>query len=171
MKFIQKTYKKFTIKLASIISCCIALSLSACAPHLGGNDYEASAVGEISSTLQGTIIATRVVKLRRDNAHQPGVGTAAGAVTGAIAGSTIGGGHKMPLVSGALGGLLGGAAGHAIENKLTEQNGIEYHIKLNTGEIITLTQGLEPKLSVGQKILVIKSNRNRSRIVPDPTYH
>lgn len=169
MKFIVNFYKKITIKLLLITSC-LALALSACAPNLGGNDYDASGVGEISKTLKGVIVASRIVKLRPDDAHKPGTGAAAGVITGALLGSTLGGGSKTPLVTGAIGGLLGGAAGHAIGNKITEQNGMEYHIKLENGEIITLAQGLEPKLSVGQKVLVIKSERNRSRVVPDSNY-
>ncbi len=166
-KFTQ-SYTKFSTKLLLIISCA-SLFLGACAPKLGGNDYDVSGAGEISSTLKGTIIATRVVKLRPDNSHKAGTGATAGGLTGAVLGSTIGGGHKMPFVAGAIGGLAGAFAGHAIEQKLTEQDGMEYHIKLANGEIITLTQGLEPRLSIGQKVLVIKSDRSRSRVVPDNT--
>ncbi len=146
---------------------CGLLLLTSCAPKLGGNDYEVSSVGEISTTLKGIITATKTVKLRPDNSSKPQMGAAAGAVSGAVLGSAVGGGHNMPLIAAVVGGLAGGAAGHAIENKLTEQDGTEYQIKLDTGKLISIAQGLEPRLTVGQKVLVIESNRGRSRVIAD----
>jgi outer membrane lipoprotein SlyB len=145
------------------------MALSGCAPKLGGNDYGVSGAGEISKTRKGVIVATRSVILRPDNSHEAGTGAAAGAIGGAALGSTIGGGDTMPIVSAVIGGIAGGAAGHAIEGKLTEQEGTEYHIKLANGTTITIAQGVEPRMSVGQKVLVIESKRSRSRVVPDNT--
>lgn len=166
MNFDLNNYIK---KTALLTLSCGVLFLSACAPKLGGNDYDVSGVGEISTTHKGVITATKTVKLRPDDSSKPKVGAVAGAASGAMLGSTVGGGHKMPLVSAVVGGLAGGFAGHAIENKLTEQDGTEYQVKLDNGKLITLAQGLEPKLSVGQRVLVIESNRSRSRVVADNT--
>jgi len=49
------------------------------------------------------------------------------------------------------------------------QEGTEYQIKLDNGSTITIAQGIEPRLAVGQRVLVIESNRSRSRMVPDNT--
>ena len=163
------TTNKYIKKVFLLVISCSLLLLNACAPKLGGNDYEVSGVGEISTTSKGVIMAARTVKLRPDDSHKAGLGTAAGGVSGVLLGSTVGGGHKMPLVAAVVGGLAGGAAGHAIEGKLTEQDGTEYQIKLENGKLITLAQGSEPKLVVGQKVLVIESNRARSRVVADNT--
>lgn len=165
MNFNNYIMKKFALLILS----CGILFLSACAPKLGGNDYDVRGVGEISTTHKGVIIAAKTVKLRPDDHNKAGTGAMAGAASGAVLGSTVGGGDKMPLVSAVIGGLAGGFAGHAIENKLTEQDGTEYQIKLENGKVITLAQGLEPKLSVGQRVLVIESNRSRSRVVADNT--
>ena len=166
MNFDLNNYIK---KIALLTLSCGILFLSACAPKLGGNDYDVSGVGEISTTLKGIIVARKTVKLRPDNSDKPQIGAAAGVASGALLGSTIGGGHKMPLVAAVVGGLAGGAAGHALQNKLTEQDGTEYQIKLDSGKLITIAQGLEPSLAVGQKVLVIESNRSRSRVVADNT--
>ena len=152
---------------AIILVSLLGLGASGCDPKLGGNDYDVRGAGEISTTLKGTVVATRAIKLRPDDSHRAGTGATAGVVSGAVLGSTVGGGKKMPLVGAVIGGLAGGAAGHAIEGKLTEQEGTEYHIKLDNGDTITLAQGVEPRLSVGQRVLVIKSNRSRSQVVPD----
>ncbi len=163
-----KTNTYMTKVFLSIVSCGLLL-LTSCAPKLGGNDYDVSGVGEISTTLKGVVMATKTVKLRPDNAEKPGVGAMGGATSGALLGSVVGGGRNMPLVSAVLGGLAGGVAGHAIENKLTSQDGTEYQIQLDSGKLITIAQGIEPKLVAGQRVLVIESNRSRSRVVADNT--
>lgn len=172
-------------KIFLLISCCSLLTISACTPKLGGDDYDVQSVGQVSTTLKGVVVATRKIKIRANDAPQePGVGAAVGGIGGAVAGSTVGGGHKMPLVSAIVGGIAGGVTGHMIEQKLKEQDGIEYQVKLDRGDVITIAQGAEPKLVVGQRVLVIESNPNlkvgrggvlieskqaRSRIVPDNT--
>ena len=173
----------YTKKLFLLVSCLGFLAISACTPNLGGSDYDVQSVGQVSTTLKGVIVATRKIKIRAsDNPQEPGTGAAIGGIGGAVAGSTIGGGHHMPLVSAVVGGIAGGVAGHMLEKKIKEQDGVEYQVKLDRGDLITIAQGLEPKMAVGQRVLVIESNphlregrggrlieskHSRSRIVPD----
>lgn len=143
-----------------------SLLISGCAPKLGGHDYNVKGVGEVSKTLKGVIIGARSVMINAHNNSQMGAGAAIGGISGALLGSQIGGGRGQ-ILTGVLGGLLGGGAGHLAEGHLQNQEGMEYQVQLHNGEVITLSQGAEPKMSVGQRILVIESNRDRSRIVPD----
>jgi outer membrane lipoprotein SlyB len=69
------------------------------------------------------------------------------------------------MVATGAGAVLGGVAGHAVQNRA--KNGVEYTVKLDSGETITLAQGAEPKLSAGQRVYVVNSNKGRSRIVPE----
>ena len=146
-----------------------SLMLSACAPKLGGNDYTAHGAGEISQTFKGTIASSRVVTINGSDGKL-GAGAAVGGITGGLLGSTLGGG-KGRLVTGVLGGLAAGAAGHLLEQKMTEQQGMEYQVQLDRGDIVTLTQGEDPKMAVGQRVLVIQSGKDRSRVVPDGSAH
>ncbi len=143
-----------------------SIMLSACTPKLGGDDYSTSGAGEISQTFKGTIIAMRPVAINNNPNGSLGAGAVIGGLSGALLGSTIGGG-KGRLVTGVLGGLAGGGAGQLIENKMGEQQGTEYQVQLDRGDVITLTQGEEPKMAVGQRVLVIQSGKDRSRVVPD----
>jgi len=154
--------KKFLLVAALTTA---ALSLSACTPKLGGNDYSARSVGEISETLKGTVVSMRVVNISAKDASTPGVGALGGAVAGGVLGSQVGKGSG-PAVIGTLGALGGAALGHYAEGRLTEQEGFEYQVQLDRGDIITLSQGAEPRLAIGQRVLVIKSNKDRSRVVP-----
>ena len=148
----------------SIVTVSMLGFLASCAPKLGPNDYSVKGAGEISQNYSGVIVSARPVTINATDPSKPGIGALAGAGTGALAGSLIGQG-KTPWIAGGLGALAGGFAGHAIEQKATEQTGMEYEVKLDAGGSITLTQG-EPFLAVGQRVKVIQSARDRSRIVP-----
>ncbi len=142
-----------------------AVLLSGCAPKLGGNDYAVSGAGEISQTHKGVILSMRKVNFEGTSNAQTG-GAVAGGVAGAALGSAAGGGRGS-LVTMALGGVAGALAGNAIGKAASEQDGLEYTVKLSDGSTITLAQGIEPLLRVGQNVLVIRSDRGRSRIVAD----
>ena len=154
------------IKKTSSIACVALLSvvISGCAPRLGGSDYSVGGVGEVSTTLEGVVIAKRTVRLNGMDNSQPGVGAVAGGLGGALAGNAIGKGHGRSLAT-AGGALAGAFAGHFVEQGMKDQDGFEYQVKLTTNEVITIAQGLEPNLTVGQPVFVIKSDRSRSRII------
>jgi outer membrane lipoprotein SlyB len=151
----------------------VSISLTGCSPRIGGNDYALGGVGEIGTTLRGVIINARNVNVSSSTTtegdNKAGLGAATGAVAGAVAGSQIGKGRGS-AIAGVVGALAGGVAGHYIERGLTDQTGIEYQIQLDNGSIVTVVQGPDPKLSVGQRVMVIKSNRDRSRVVADRAY-
>ncbi len=155
------------ILIVSLVST-VALLVSACAPKLGGSDYNVRGVGEISQTLRGTVISARPVIINASDNSQFGAGAGIGGLSGALLGSQIGGG-KGRVLTGTLGALGGAAAGHLIQQKATEQEGMEYQVQLDRGDVITISQGAEPRISSGQRVLVIQSNKERSRIVPDTT--
>ena len=155
---------KNLLVVSAAVSC--ALLSTGCTPKLGGNDYSVKGAGEISQTQKGVIIAARPVMINAQDASQPGVGSVVGGLSGAVLGSQIGQG-KGSMVAGVLGGLAGAGAGHLIQGKATEQEGVEYQVQLDRGDVITLTQGAEPKMSAGQRVLEVQGNRDRSRIVPD----
>jgi outer membrane lipoprotein SlyB len=152
------------------------LTVSGCAPRIGASNVSVQGVGEMSETLRGVIIAARPVTIsasRQDMDNQPGAGAALGAVGGGVLGSQIGQGSGSVLA--ALGGAaLGGVAGHMIGQKITDQEGMEYQIQLERGGIVTMRQGADPILRVGQRVMVINSSKDvlnhgggNSRVIPD----
>lgn len=173
--------KKILMLSAAVLS---AANLTGCAPKIGGNDYSVAGSGEISDTKRGIIIGKRIVNINaRDPEHQndPSVGALAGGVGGAVAGSNIGKGNGAVAAT-AIGAIAGAVAGHFAEQKLTEQQGFEYQVELDNGQILTLAQGADLDMPVGQRVLVItpmksgntttiymggRTNTSRARIVPD----
>lgn len=144
----------------SLVLC--MLLLSGCATNeFSGNRYEGAAVGEVSRTDRGYVLSLRKVEIKPESSI---TGTALGAVGGGLLGSMFGGGNGKYLTA-AAGAVAGGVAGNAIGSK--SQEGIEYTVKLDNGSVISLTQGIEPHISVGQRVYVINSNKGRSRIVAE----
>jgi outer membrane lipoprotein SlyB len=105
--------------------------------------------------------------------NQPGTGAAVGAIGGGVLGSQIGQG-KGSVLAALAGAAAGGVAGHMIGQKITDQEGMEYQIQLERGGIVTMRQGADPILRVGQRVMVINSSKDmlnrgggNSRVIAD----
>lgn len=136
-----------------------------CARNISSNSYDARKVGEASSTFEGVVISVRKVMVEEgDNLEDNKTGALAGTIAGAAVGSTIGGGNAK-YVTGGLGALAGGFAGAYAEKALKSQGGLEYTVKLSSGNIKTVVQGLDSPLNVGQPVYLIVSQNGRSRVI------
>jgi outer membrane lipoprotein SlyB len=137
-----------------------SLSLAACAPDLSSSTYNAGQVGVANQTVTGTIVGKRLVRIDRDR----NIGTAVGAVGGAVAGSFIGGGTRENILGGLGGAVLGGLAGNAIEKGVVRQQGFEYVIRINKNQTISVTQTADNNLAIGERVMVIYGNP--VRVIP-----
>lgn len=157
-------------KILLVAVATLPLFLTSCAPKLGGSDYSMADVGANSTSLRGSIVAMRTININASQPNQPGVGAAVGAVSGAVIGNVVS--NHGPFTT-LVGGLLGGVGGHLAEQGLTSQEGIEYTVQLDSGEVHTIAQGAEPRMSVGQRVIVVLNNKGvmgqnaRSRVIPD----
>jgi outer membrane lipoprotein SlyB len=181
-------------KIVSVLS--ILLVVSACAKNLDPNFYSQKDSGKVSETYQGIVLSSRpVVVGGADEPLGNTTGLVVGGLAGGIAGNQFGsgGGNLAATVGGA---LVVAAVGSLIEGELSKQPGIEYVIKIwdnnnvysvdetvedNKGKttkrkkdvrrdnerVLTLVQGPQSKMEVGQKVFVIVSANGRSRVVLD----
>lgn len=140
----------------------LAGSLTACTPDISAGSYTTNQVGAASETQSGTIINATPVKV--SGSRTEGVGTLVGALAGGVAGSAIGGSGRANALGAIGGAVLGGAAGNMAEGHMTKQTGMQYSVRLSNKRIVTVTQGMEPVLAVGQRVLVIFSNP--ARVIP-----
>ncbi|HCP77733.1 MAG: hypothetical protein CML16_11125 [Pusillimonas sp.] len=145
----------------SVAAVCVAL-LAGCANNINPNTYSVSSVGQVNRTIAAVIVSARDV----DISGTSGVGATAGVAAGATAGSAIGGGTRSNVLGAIGGAVIGGIAGAAIENSATQKTGIEYVVQTSNGNLMTLVQGLEPRFSEGQSVLVLYGSP--SRLIPDP---
>ena len=140
----------------------VAAMLAGCMPNVSPATYSVGSVGQTNRAVRGTIVSTRPVQI---SGTQSGIGATSGAAAGAVGGSAIGRGTRSN-VAGAIGGAVaGGIAGALIEESATRQQGIEYVVQTENGALLTIVQGAEPALAVGQKVFVLYGAQ--SRIIAD----
>jgi outer membrane lipoprotein SlyB len=142
-----------------------SFALTSCSSEISADTYSDIHVGETSTTYMATVISVRNVKVAgNDKMDKNESGKTTGAITGGLAGSNIGGGrgNGTALIAGA---LVGGIAGAIIEKKLKVQEGIEYVLKLEDGSLKTIVQGPGSMIAVGQKALLMVSDKGRSRVI------
>ena len=121
-----------------LLTAASALLVTACSSDKAGQDlYATSEVGQAKRILPCTVISTRAVMSRESGSGDKG--EAIGFIAGALATAEN---NDSPLVR-YLGGLVGGAAGRAASDNLSERAGVEYTVLLNSGEERQLIQDIQ----------------------------
>lgn len=147
-------------KFALLMMLPLALTVSACTSDIGANDYTTAGVNTVNRAAMGTVISVRAVTVRSDN----NLGALGGAAAGGVAGTLVGH-NDTTRILGAIGGAaIGGLAGNAAQGQLSKQGGYEYVVRLQNGEIVTITQGNDVLLTPGEKCMVIYGKQ--ARVVP-----
>ncbi|MFV0626534.1 MAG: glycine zipper domain-containing protein [Alphaproteobacteria bacterium] len=151
-------------KLFSLLILPLSMFLSSCADNIGANSYESSAAGQVNSAQIGTVISVRQVNVATSNGT---VGSLAGGLAGGAAGSMVSGKGPVSMIGAVGGALLGGMAGSAAQEKMSSQTGYEYIVKLDSGSVVTITQGADNILAVGQRCAVLNAHSGeRARVIP-----
>lgn len=125
--------------------------LTGCAGSQSGSAYSRTQTRGEMLVRMGVVESVRLVIIE---GTQSGVGTIAGGAIGGIAGSNVGQGRGSTVGS-ILGAVLGGVAGQAIEEKTSKKDGIEITIKLDTGQMIAVTQEADEQFRTGERVRVL----------------
>ena len=141
----------------TILTLLTATTLMGCQSNINSDHYSTNQTGKVSTVSQCTVMNVRYVGVNSDTDS----GALIGSIAGGVAGSTIGGGSTAHTLGAVGGALLGGFVGSAAEQGLSSQTGIEYVVKLDNGQVISITQGTSGALSVGQRCLVLFGNPSR----------
>lgn len=139
---------------AATMTALAALVLAGCAGSQSGSAYSRSQTrGEMNVRL-GVVESVRTVAIE---GTQSGVGALAGGAIGGIAGSNIGQGRGSTVGS-ILGAVAGGIAGQAIEERASKKDGLEITIKLDSGQIIAVTQEADEAFRPGDRVRVLSGS-------------
>ncbi len=139
-------------------------SLTACTPNISPDLYATTETGQASHTEGGVVVNARPVAVT-GSADGNNWGALGGGAAGAVAGSAIGGGARMNILGGIAGAVGGAILGNAIQNSATTQQGMEYIVKLDNGNLVTVTQSVRPIFNECQKVYVIFGQQ--VRIIPE----
>ena len=145
----------------------VLVIVAGCQSNIGSGTYSASQAGQAERTEPGIILAYRYVEVKDEGSSDGGM--LLGAIAGGVLGSMVGGGRGNTLAT--LGGVAaGGAMGSSVGDSMGTQEGIEYTIEESNGRIVTMVQGPEPLLQVGDHVLIQYSSTGRGRVILDPRY-
>lgn len=155
---------KKTLILSSIL-CCGLLLMIGCARNISSSSYTEGTVGSVSESYPCTVVSVRKVMIEGgDSLEDNKIGAIGGALAGAAVGQAFGGGRGRTLTT--VGGALAGGVGGAMaERALKSQEGLEYTVRMQSGSLRTIVQGMDGALSPGQSALLMVSPKGRSRLV------
>jgi outer membrane lipoprotein SlyB len=139
---------------ALAITAFAATLLAGCAGSQSGSAYSRTQTRGEMQVRMGIVESVRSVLIE---GTQSGVGAVAGGVVGGVAGSNVGQGRGSTVGS-VLGAVLGGVAGQAIEEKVSKKDGLEITIKLDSGQIIAVTQEADEQFHAGERVRVLSGS-------------
>lgn len=127
-----------------------------------------SPYSQIVESHPGVIVERKLVNFREHVGDASGAGTAVGAISGGLVGSTVGKGDGT--VVGVLGGaLLGGLIGNAVGSNIHHDHDnffFQYTVRLSNGSLMSVWQNPDVNLAIGQRVLFESSNDGRYFLIP-----
>jgi outer membrane lipoprotein SlyB len=141
-----------------LLTICLSMTLlTSCARNIASDDYVACTVGEVSTTLMGTIQNVREVNVSAsDELGRNYNGLAYGGTGGGVLGATLGRGGFLAATAGVAAGALGGAI---VEKKLKQQKAFEYIVAMEDGSLMTIVQGQDVLFQPGQPVYTLSSSK------------
>jgi len=141
--------------LAAIV---LVAALSGCAAPPPNSTYGGYGVGRAAQVSYGTIVSMRDVNVQGPSS---GIGALGGAAAGGVAGSFLGGDPRMNILGAIGGALIGGIAGSAVEGGLASGQAVEFIIRVDDGQTISVVQSNEYHFVPGQRIAIIRGDHLR----------
>ena len=145
----------------------LALALIVCSglvgcAHRSGESYGRYEANQAMNVEYGTVRELRRVNMR---GYSNGVGAVTGSVVGAVAGHAVSGRWDKGLGT-MLGILVGGLVGTVAQQNLTEADGWELIIQLDSGRTVAIAVPVtDAQFSVGQRVKLMENARG-SRVTP-----
>lgn len=130
----------------------LSIVVAGCASSKGGDVYTREEARQVQTVQMGVVEGSRHVKIEGTKSM---IGMGAGAVTGGVAGSTVGHG-KDAQIGAVIGAVVGGIAGSAMEEGVTREDAMEITIKLDTGRMISVVQGGKEEFKPGDRVRVLQ---------------
>lgn len=153
------------LTLAAILAAA-SMTLASCARQISPGVYEGRNVGTVTETYTGTVQSARYVVVQEDEMLQDNwLGGAIGGAAGGLAASELGQG-KGKVAATAGGALAGAALGALAQRGLQRQNAIEYIVRMDDGQLMTIVQGTEPQIPQGRRVYVQSGSDGTARVLP-----
>lgn len=137
------------IKLIFIVLC--ILTITACASSRSAGVYTRDQARQAYVVQKGVVTEIRPVRI--EGTKSP-IGAVGGAAIGSIAGSHIGGGRGSQIAA-ILGGIGGWVLGATAEETVTQKDGFELTVQLDSGRMIAVVQEADVAFQLGDRVRVL----------------
>lgn len=128
-----------------------ATLVGGCASSTSGGAYSRAQTRGEQAVRLGIVESVRPVQI--EGTKTP-IGPVAGAAIGGIGANQIGGGSGRAIAT-ILGVVAGGLAGAATEEGTTRRPGVEVMVRLESGNLIAVTQEADEQFQVGERVKVL----------------
>jgi outer membrane lipoprotein SlyB len=146
--------------MRTIVALALASVLAGCAyPPQSSSVYHYYQTQNEQVVRTGTVESIRNVTIVNP---ESGVGSLSGAALGGLAGSNIGAG-KGEAAGAIVGALAGGLLGQRVEQGVGNKPGIEITVRLDTGELVAITQAADEYFRPGERVRLL-SNGQTTRV-------
>jgi outer membrane lipoprotein SlyB len=146
--------------MKSVAALALAGILAGCAyPQQSASVYHYYQTQNEQNVRTGTVESIRNVSIVNP---ESGVGSVGGAALGGLAGSTAGHGTGQAAATIA-GALVGGLLGQRVEQGAGTHPGFEITVRLDTGELIAITQTNDEMFRPGERVRLL-SNGQTTRV-------
>ena len=143
-----------------------SMTLASCARQISPGVYEGGNVGTATQTYTGTVQSARYVVVQEDELLTDNrLGGLIGGAAGGLAASELGQG-KGKIAATAGGALAGAALGALAQRGLQRQDAIEYIVRLDDGQLMTIVQGTQPQIPTGRRVYVQAGSNGTARVLP-----
>ena len=138
----------------------IVVIASGCAHSSSGQSYPRYETRTAYDVEYGEVVGIRVVEIEGDASF---IGVWGGAEVGRAIGSTVDD-HSTRWVAQALGSVAGAVAGQAIERKITEEDGLEITVLLDSSDTIAVVQAQDVQFTPGERVRVLFGSNGSARV-------
>ena len=140
--------------------------MASCDRQISPGVYEGRSVGTAVETYTGTVQSARLVVVQEDELLQQNtIGGAVGGLTGGMLGAQVGEGWGKAAAT-AGGALAGAALGALAQRGAQRQNGMEYIVRMDNGQLMTVVQGVQPQIPIGRRVYVEVGSNGTARVLP-----
>ena len=144
----------------SLLILSILAMMGGCAASSSGQSYPRYETRTAYDVVFGEVVATRLVEIEGDVSM---IGVWGGSEVGRAVGGTVSQGSTRRVAQ-AVGGVAGAVAGAAIEREITEEDGLEITVRLDSADMIAVVQEQDIQFAPGERVRVLFGPDGSARV-------
>ncbi len=157
---------RHSISALVLVAALGSMAMTGCARQISPDVHAGRTAGDTINTYGGVIETARFVEIQEgDTLESNKTGQVLGGLAGGVAGARFGNGVGRALAI-AGGAIIGAFVGAFAEQEIKRQPAIEYIVRTERGDLVTIVQGPSPQLSPGQRVFVQEGRSGRGRVIP-----